>query len=88
MSCRIREKEECVEVSLSDTGVGIATEGQETLLEEFRLVWTADKKVKGTGAGVDPVSEVCGASCGKIWVKSELGTGSTFSFTLPVLQRK
>src|SRR5262245_37925032 len=41
-----------VEVSVSDTGVGIAPEDQETVFEEFRQVGTADKKVEGTGLGL------------------------------------
>jgi signal transduction histidine kinase len=41
-----------VEVSVSDTGVGIAPEDQEAVFEEFRRVGTADKKVEGTGLGL------------------------------------
>ena len=39
-------------VSVSDTGVGIAPEGQETVFEEFRQVVTAAKKVESTGLGL------------------------------------
>ena len=41
-----------VEVSVSDTGVGIAPEDQEAIFEEFRQVGAADKKVEGTGLGL------------------------------------
>src|SRR5262249_26241303 len=45
-------KDGLVEVSVSDTGVGIAPEDQEAVFEEFRQVGTADKKVEGTGLGL------------------------------------
>jgi signal transduction histidine kinase len=47
-----------VEISVSDTGVGIAPEDQEAIFEEFRQVGTAAKKVEGTGLGLGPVAEV------------------------------
>jgi len=48
-----------IEVSVSDTGVGIAPEDQEAVFEEFRQVGTADKKVEGTGLRPGPNAEVC-----------------------------
>ena len=73
-----------VEVSVSDTGVGIAPEDQEAVFEEFRQVGTADKKVEGTGLGLTLCRKFVELHGGRIWVKSELGAGSTFTFTLPV----
>jgi signal transduction histidine kinase len=73
-----------VEVSVSDTGVGIAPEDQETVFEEFRQVGTADKKVEGTGLGLTLCRKFVELHGGKIWVKSELGVGSTFTFSLPL----
>src|SRR5262245_19806259 len=40
------------EVSVADTGAGVAPEDQEAIFEEFRQVGTADKKVEGTGLGL------------------------------------
>jgi signal transduction histidine kinase len=73
-----------VEVSVSDTGVGIAPEDQEAVFEEFRQVGTAEKKVEGTGLGLTLCRKFVELHGGRIWVKSELGLGSTFTFTLPV----
>jgi signal transduction histidine kinase len=73
-----------VEVSVSDTGVGIAPEDQEAVFEEFRQVGTADKKAEGTGLGLTLCRKFIELHGGKIWVKSELGAGSTFTFTIPV----
>ena len=47
-----RVHDEVAEVSVTDTGVGIALEDQEAVFEEFRQVGTADKKVEGTGLGL------------------------------------
>jgi GAF domain-containing protein len=73
-----------VEVSVTDTGVGIAPEDQEAVFEEFRQVGTADKKVEGTGLGLALSRKFIELHGGRIWVKSQLGGGSTFTFTLPV----
>jgi signal transduction histidine kinase len=77
-------KDGLVEVSVSDTGVGIAPEDQEAVFEEFRQVGTADKKVEGTGLGLTLCRKFVELHGGKIWVKSELGVGSTFTFAIPV----
>jgi two-component system, NtrC family, sensor kinase len=73
-----------VEVSVSDTGVGIAPEDQEKVFEEFRQVGTADKKAEGTGLGLTLCRKFIELHGGRIWVKSQLGAGSTFTFTIPV----
>jgi signal transduction histidine kinase len=77
-------KDGSVEVSVSDTGVGIAPEDQEKVFEEFRQVGTAEKKAEGTGLGLTLCRKFIELHGGKIWVKSEPGLGSTFTFTIPV----
>jgi signal transduction histidine kinase len=72
-----------LEVSVTDTGVGIAPEDQETVFEEFRQVGTADKKVEGTGLGLALSRKFIQLHGGRMWVKSEVGAGSTFTFTIP-----
>jgi len=73
-----------IEVSVSDTGVGIAPEDQEAIFEEFKQVGTADKKVEGTGLGLALSRKFIELHGGKIWVTSQVGKGSTFTFTIPV----
>jgi two-component system, NtrC family, sensor kinase len=72
------------EISVTDTGVGIAPEDQEAVFEEFRQVGTADKKVEGTGLGLALSRKFIELHGGRIWVKSQVGMGSTFTFTLPL----
>jgi two-component system, NtrC family, sensor kinase len=72
------------EVSVADTGIGIAPTDQSTVFEEFRQVGTADKKAEGTGLGLTLSRKFIELHGGKIWVQSEVGRGSTFTFTLPV----
>src|SRR5215468_906421 len=74
------------EISVTDTGVGIAPEDQETIFEEFRQVGTADKKVEGTGLRLALARKFIELHGGRIWVKSQIGQGSTFTFTLPALR--
>jgi signal transduction histidine kinase len=75
-----------VEVSVRDTGVGIAPEDHDAVFEEFRQVGAADKKAEGTGLGLALARKFIELHGGKIWVTSQVGAGSTFTFTLP-LQR-
>jgi signal transduction histidine kinase len=73
-----------VEVSVGDTGVGIAPEDQEAVFEEFRQVGTADKKAEDTGLGLTLCRKFVELHGGRIGVKSQRGAGSTFTFTVPV----
>jgi signal transduction histidine kinase len=72
-----------VEISVTDTGVGIAPEDQEAIFEEFRQVGTAAKKVEGTGLGLALSRKFVELHGGRIWVESQTGAGSTFTFTIP-----
>jgi signal transduction histidine kinase len=77
-------KDGFVEVSVSDTGVGIAPEDQDAIFEEFRQVGTAEKKAEGTGLGLTLCRKFIELHGGRIWVNSQVGRGSTFTFTVPV----
>jgi signal transduction histidine kinase len=75
---------EVAEVSVADTGVGIAPADQEAVFEEFRQVGAAEKRAEGTGLGLALSRKFVELHGGKIWVRSELGRGSIFTFTLPL----
>jgi len=75
-----------VEVSVRDTGVGIAPEDHEAVFEEFRQVGASAAKQEGTGLGLALARKFIELHGGKIWVKSQVGAGSTFTFTLPFQQ--
>jgi signal transduction histidine kinase len=72
-----------IEVAVADTGVGIAPEDHQAVFDEFRQVGTAAKKVEGTGLGLAISRRFVELHGGRIGVKSEVGKGSTFAFTLP-----
>jgi len=73
-----------VEMSVTDTGVGIAPEDQEAIFEEFRQVGTDHaRKREGTGLGLALARKFVELHGGRLWVTSEIGRGSTFTFTLP-----
>jgi signal transduction histidine kinase len=73
-----------VEVSVTDTGIGIAAEDLDAVFEEFRQVGTDyAKKHEGTGLGLTLSRKFVELHGGRIWVKSQPGQGSTFAFTLP-----
>src|SRR5207344_2735204 len=72
-------------VSVTDTGIGIAREDQEVIFEEFRQVGSNyAQKREGTGLGLALTRKFVELHGGKIWVESEVGKGSTFTFTLPI----
>ena len=71
------------EISVTDTGIGIAAEDQDAVYAEFRQVGRADRKAEGTGLGLALCRKFVELHGGRIWVKSEPGVGSTFTFTIP-----
>jgi signal transduction histidine kinase len=74
-----------VEVAVSDTGIGIAPADQAVVFEEFRQVGSDyARKGEGTGLGLALVKRFAELHGGTIRVESEVGKGSTFTFTLPL----
>ncbi len=69
---------------VTDSGIGIAANDLEKLFTEFfRVENTINQSVKGTGLGLVLAKEIVSAHHGKMWVTSQVGVGTTFSFTLP-----
>jgi signal transduction histidine kinase len=81
---RGRTADGMAEISVTDTGIGIAAEHYDAVFEEFRQVGEADKKAEGTGLGLALCRKFVELHGGQIWVKSQIGLGSTFAFTLPL----
>ncbi len=71
-----------VQVSVSDTGAGIATEKVESIFQRFSQINSQDRR--GIGLGLYIAKMMVEEHPGRIWVDSKLGEGSTFHFTLPV----
>jgi PAS domain S-box-containing protein len=74
-----------VEISVTDTGIGIEPEFQQKIFDEFFQVGGYLKKQEGTGLGLAVTKKFIELHGGRIWVQSAKGQGSTFTFTLPVL---
>ncbi len=69
-----------------DEGQGIPEHKLETIFERFQQVDSSDSRKKGgTGLGLTICRKIIEQHGGKIWVDSTVGVGSTFSFTLPVI---
>jgi Na+/proline symporter/signal transduction histidine kinase len=76
-----------VRVDVADNGVGISPEHQQVIFEKFRQVGdTLTQKPAGTGLGLAICRQIVARLGGRLWVESEPGRGSTFSFTLPAAQ--
>ncbi|MDD4953377.1 MAG: ATP-binding protein [Candidatus Omnitrophica bacterium] len=73
-----------IQVDINDTGCGMPEEALEAIFEEFyRVDNLINQQTKGTGLGLTLVKHIIEAHNGKIWVKSRINAGSTFSFTMP-----
>jgi signal transduction histidine kinase len=72
-----------VQVSVSDTGPGIAAEDRTRIFEEFQQTDVGVRQLEGTGLGLAVSKRLIELHGGRIWVESELGKGSMFTFALP-----
>ena len=72
-----------IRVSVRDTGVGIAKEDQARIFEEFQQTKHGRQQAESTGLGLTLSKRFVELHGGRIWVDSEPGHGTTFSFTIP-----
>jgi signal transduction histidine kinase len=76
-----------VRVSVADTGVGIPPEDQRDIFDKYAQARSrATRSEKGTGLGLYITRQLVELHGGRIGVKSEVGKGSTFSFTIPIAE--
>ena len=76
-------------VSISDTGIGIPPEEQAKVFERFYRVDTPlSIEAGGPGVGLSIAKELVERHGGRIWVDSKVGEGSTFTFIVPLAERK
>lgn len=84
LSCGLADRATMV-FSVMDTGIGIKPEDQEIIFEEFRQAdGSAGREVEGTGLGLAISKRLVEMHGGSIWLESEYGQGTTFSFLLPL----
>ncbi|MBE9121355.1 GAF domain-containing protein [Tychonema sp. LEGE 07199] len=87
VTCRARVENDELVISIIDTGIGIAPEDHSKVFERFKQVGDIlTEKPKGTGLGLPISKQIVENHGGKIWVESELGMGSTFSFSIPLIK--
>lgn len=77
-------KNQRILISVSDTGLGIEEKYYKTIFDRFKQIDNAINKSKGTGLGLWICKSIIEKHNGEIWVESEFGKGSVFSFTIPM----
>ncbi len=85
VTCKASCTDSEITISVIDTGIGIPEADQPKIFEKFKQVGNPlTDKPKGTGLGLSICQQIVKHHGGKIWVESDLGQGSSFSFTLPI----
>ncbi|HEX3471782.1 MAG TPA: GAF domain-containing protein [Silvibacterium sp.] len=88
ITCSARQEGAELMVGVKDSGIGIAPDDQPKVFEKFKQVGdTLTDKPKGTGLGLPICKEIVEYHGGRIWVESQAGHGSTFTFTLPIIEQ-
>jgi signal transduction histidine kinase len=81
------KKPDFIRITIKDTGPGIMEEDFEKIFEKFKQVDNIlTREAGGTGLGLPICKNIIEYHGGKIWVESEFGHGSSFIFTLPIVE--
>ena len=89
VSSMVEQEKNSVVVTVKDTGPGIRAEDIPKLFQKFQQLGDhATRQTGGTGLGLAICKEIIARHAGKIWVESEVGKGSAFSFLLPLKERR
>jgi len=83
----LQESKQAIQISVKDTGIGIAPQNLEVIFEKFKKIEDniSPSEYQGAGLGLALCKEIVKHYKGKIWVESELNKGSTFYLTLPIV---
>jgi signal transduction histidine kinase len=86
VTVRVRhdELDRSIDLDIVDTGFGIADDELETIFLEYRQVGSLKRRAKGTGLGLAIARSIANHHGGSLAVRSRVGTGSTFTLTLPI----
>lgn len=86
----LRKKDDCIQISVADTGIGIDPKHHKKIFDPFYQVkGEYQKKITGTGLGMSLCNQMVKLHGGKIWLESEgEGKGTTFFFTIPLTQKQ
>jgi signal transduction histidine kinase len=78
-----------VEISVTDTGIGISPEDQKKLFQPFQQMDSGlSRKYSGTGLGLDLCKKLVELHGGRIWMEDVEGKGSRFVFAIPIKQTR
>ncbi|MCX5703120.1 MAG: HAMP domain-containing sensor histidine kinase, partial [Candidatus Omnitrophica bacterium] len=87
VEARLSEEKSAIQVSVEDTGIGIAKEDIPKVFNKFYQVGErVSTDISGTGIGLSIAKEIVELHGGRIWVESEKGNGAKFIFTIPLEQ--
>ncbi|GAB3243683.1 hypothetical protein GCM10027346_40680 [Hymenobacter seoulensis] len=85
LTVRAQAAGQSVRVSVQDRGPGIAAEHHDKIFQRFAQIPDKAGYRGGSGLGLSIAREFITTQGGRLWVESELGSGSTFRFTLPAV---